>query len=152
VAASLDTLLRGYRQAHERWKTGPRLSLDAEEAFMGIFEALNWAVVVDDRLRQVSPTGKRWPTSHANGAIVAGFRYARNTVHHDWSDALCVEQGAVLPAVLPMPLFEWCWEQTLPAANARGAAEYAQHLAGKPARFTLEQLDALFTAEAASVT
>ena len=139
----LETLLRGYREAHQRWMEGPRLGQDAQGAFIGIFEALNWAFVVDDVLRK--QRGKGWADSHADAAIVAGFRYARNFVQHDWSEALDVQEGAAFPAVLPMPFFEWCWKHELPSTRW-GATEYRERLAGNPVRFTLEQLDALFAA------
>jgi hypothetical protein len=38
------TLLAGFEQAYDRWMAGLRLDPDPEQAFFGIFEALNWAV------------------------------------------------------------------------------------------------------------
>jgi hypothetical protein len=110
-----------------------------------IFETLNWAVAIDFRLGKTLGTRERWPASYAAAGFVLGFRYARNTVHHDWADALYVDYtGLIVPSPLPAPLFEWRWLRELPATRDKGQAEYARHLAGEPVRFTLEALESLF--------
>jgi hypothetical protein len=143
-AVGLATLLRGYREAYVRWMAGPRISADPDEAFLTIFEALNWAVVVDDHLRRALPAGKAWSSGYPHGDVVPGFRYARNAVHHDWSLALHVTDGVFLPTPLPTGLFDWCWQPRLPATKPRGETQYRKHLAEKPVRFTLEVLDTIY--------
>jgi hypothetical protein len=88
AAVSLETLLAGYRQAYKRWMSGPRIDPDPDQAFFAIFEALNWAVTVDDRLSDVLVG---WPRGYDERDSLLGFRYARNAVHHDWADALWVD-------------------------------------------------------------
>lgn len=151
VPVSVTTLLRGYREAYMRWMTGPRVSGDPDGAFLGIFEALNWAVVVDDALRQVMAGGKGWANAYDGGAVVAGFRYARNAVHHDWSVALELRPGLTIPTPIPAILAEWIWQQTLDASRNGGVTQYKRHLAGRPVRFTLETLNTLYDQAAATL-
>lgn len=139
---TLTTLARGYRYAFTRWMSGPRVSTDADEAFFGIFEALNWAVVVDNRLADVR--GRGWASVYGKQDLIAGFRYARNSVHHDWADALELMEGAVLPTPVPFGLFEWLWRSDLHAKRQGGKTQYRVLLAEKPVRFTLESLDHLY--------
>jgi hypothetical protein len=124
---------------------GPRISPDVQVAFFGIFEALNWAVAVDNRLRCDHPKKRAWASDDPDGAIVAGFRYARNAVHHDWSEALELTRAAVLPSPLPMMLAEWMWVGKLSATRPSGLTQYRTRLAGQPVRFTLEALERLFS-------
>lgn len=55
-----SALLRGFEQAFDRFMVTGRMSADPEEAFFPIFEALNWATSLDDRLREeLSTIGQR---------------------------------------------------------------------------------------------
>jgi hypothetical protein len=138
----LGTLLAGYRQAYQRWMNGPRIDPDPEQAFFAIFEALNWAVSIDDRLKD---TLLGWLSACDERGYVVGFRYARNAVHHHWAEALWLDRrGATLPTPLPHAFFEWCWQPQLRATNERGLAKYRTHLSGQPVRFTLEALESVF--------
>jgi hypothetical protein len=65
AAVGLSTLLSGYQQAYNRWMMAPRIDTDPEQAFIAIFDALNWAVVIDDRLR--TALRGRWPSGYAEG-------------------------------------------------------------------------------------
>ena len=82
----VTTLLRGYREAYSRWMIGPRVSGDLDGAFLGIFEALNWAVVVDDGLREVMPGGRdgRMPTTVATSLQASGTPATRFTTIGRW--------------------------------------------------------------------
>jgi hypothetical protein len=71
-AVGLGTLLAGYQQAYNRWMAGPRIDTDPDQAFFGIFEALNWAVVVDNRLKE---TLLGWPGGYDGRDYLIGFRY-----------------------------------------------------------------------------
>lgn len=142
AAVGLDTLLAGYRQAYERWMAGPRIDPDPDPAFFAIFEALNWAVSIDLRLKD---TLLSWPRAYDQHGYVAGFRYARNAVHHDWAEALWLDRrGALIPTPVPHALFEWCWLPELHSTRTGGLDQYRAHLSGKPVRFTLEALESLF--------
>jgi hypothetical protein len=122
--------------------TGPRLSTDTDEAFMVIFEALNWAVVVDKHF--ADERGRGWARPFGKQDLIAGLRYARNAVHHDWADALEVTSGVLLPSPVPAPSFEWRWRRTLAATRQGGESQYRANLAEQPVRFTLRALDDLF--------
>lgn len=135
-AVTLTTLLKGYRSALTRLMFGLRISADSDEAFFGLFEALNWAVVVDKRLADLH--GPNWAQAHEQQDLIAGFRYARDAVHHDWADALELAPGAELPTPLPFGLFEWmaphaCGNATLreyPIQSPLGAAARPIHTRG----------------------
>jgi hypothetical protein len=74
-------LLRGYQQAVARFDES-RLGHDATVAFLPLFEALNWAASIDERLR------------YPDYPELRGLRFARNRVHHQWAEALYVDVGA----------------------------------------------------------
>jgi hypothetical protein len=118
--------------------TGPRTSTDPADAFIAIFDALNWAVAIHDRLDH--ELGDDWDVNDPDGDVVEGFRYARNIVHHEWLDALYMTDGFVLPSPLPVGFFEWRWIPTLEGSKHRGRQEYHDRLADQPVRFTLATL------------
>jgi hypothetical protein len=147
---SAKTLLAGFNAAYARFMESGRMSTEPADAFLPIFEALSWAASLDHRLGvDLSATRRRdwnWHAKFPQSDVLLGVRYARNAVHHQWSDALYLTPGAQLPALLPAPLFEWRWQQQLPTArDRRGRQEYEALLAGAPARMTLETLQTLFT-------
>lgn len=85
--------------------------------------------------------------------IVQGVRFARNRVHHQWSDALKLDEvGFTFPMTLPLVFFEWCWRAVddLPEPEGErhkdpgGEEIYRQQLEGRPARITLDALTAVF--------
>jgi hypothetical protein len=61
--------------------------------FQALFEALNWAVALDERTAahwapEGTPLGWHWRERFASGPLIQAVSYARNSVHHQWSDAL----------------------------------------------------------------
>lgn len=52
-----------------------------------VFEALNWSVTLDERIRHSSKR-QDWTVGIEGGGVIRALRYARNSVHHDWSAAL----------------------------------------------------------------
>lgn len=147
---ALATLVEGFRRSYDRWMAGPRVATSPSESFIAIFEILNWAVVADDRLKRI--LGRAWAKRFGEQDVIAAFRYARNAVHHDWSDALYVTPGAMLPTPVPFGLFEWRWRRTLPATRASGETQYAKCLAEQPVRLTLDTLNSLYVAALESTT
>jgi hypothetical protein len=123
----LSTLIEGYRRAHARFVEA-RLEEESAEAFIPLFEALSWAVSLDERLERPSHPELR------------GLRYARHSVHHKWADALWLDRGEfLLPAPLPMKFMEWKWRENLIAPrNREDDAAYKEHLAGRASRHTLD--------------
>ena len=94
----LDTMREGYRQALERFHAA-RLGSDASTAFMPLFEALSWVASLDERL------------DYPDLGELRGLRFARNRVHHQWADALWLDDaGAQFPVSFPMAFFEWRWQ------------------------------------------
>jgi hypothetical protein len=79
-----------------------------------------------------------------------GVRFARNSVHHQWSDALELDDsGFQLPTTLPTGFFEWVWRKStqlpdLDRPDPRGEAIYLRQLEAKPARLTLDTLGNAF--------
>jgi hypothetical protein len=96
-----------------------------------LFESLNWAVSLDDRLRR--DDDNEWATRVDGGGVVRGIRYARNCVHHDWASALDLgedEKNLVAPYGTVLGI---AWQADLSAQrpDPLGAQAYATHLAGR---------------------
>jgi hypothetical protein len=93
-------LVAGYTQAVGRFSVGVR-ETDSNPAYFALFESLNWAVAIDDFVREVwvphgEPLDRGWTDLAAGDGYVDlldGARYARNLVHHHWADALRSEQA-----------------------------------------------------------
>lgn len=152
-----ETLLGGYVAAHSRFKEA-RLTQDAEATSQPLFEALNWAVVMDDHVRlNWRPEGEilgyswRDRLDEESGAIVKGIRFARNRVHHQWAHALRLsEGGAQSPFEFPHVFHEWSWisADEIPLGkndnDNRGIDEYRSTLQGQAARLSLSALDGVY--------
>lgn len=146
---SVQAQLRGYEAACGRFGyavTGQ----DPVAAYVPLFEALNWAVALDDRIKDIwapdgMPLGWEWRKRAGGGAeLFAGVRYARNSIHHHWADALRLDtDGRAYPKRYPIRYFEWLWRDAadIPAPSHRfGREVYASDLAGRPAEITLVTL------------
>jgi len=111
-------------------------------------------VALDDRIRaHWAPEGKPlnwgWRQRVRGAELVDGLRWVRNGVHHQWSDALVLDDGAQFPMTLPGVFFEWIWRPAselpeLDHANAGGQVAYEQGLQGRAARVTLSGLCEVF--------
>jgi hypothetical protein len=81
---------------------------------------------------------------------MGGVRFARNRVHHQWSDALVLNEGERgYPKTFPVVYFEWRWRSAgdLPKPDKpdpEGEAVYQQQLQGEQARDTTRQLANVF--------
>ena len=110
---------------------------DADEAFVPLFEALNWAAAIDWRVSEdFAPDGldlmprKAWERRVSTDSTIFGLRFARNVVHHDWTQA--VEWTAD----------GWRWRPGADLASERkGLNNYQRELAGKLVLPTLQSLD-----------
>jgi hypothetical protein len=103
-----------------------------------VFEALNWSVTLDERIRHDSK-GRDWTVSIEGGSVIRALRYARNSVHHDWSAALDL---GLAPGEFLAPhstVFDITWVDELVAdrPDRRGGAAYAEALAGRNVAETL---------------
>jgi hypothetical protein len=152
----------GYDQSLTRLETAVK-GKDPAPAFIALFEALNWAVALDDRAGEhMAPEGKPlgfgWRDRVRGAHLMRAVRFARNSVHHQWSDALALDEGGLtFPMTFPAVFFEWRWcaldrLPTRPSIKgeagklrqAEEEAEYAEHLEGKTARTTLHELGGAF--------
>jgi hypothetical protein len=147
-------MFEGYTAAVERFQAAAR-TRDATAAFIPLFEALNWAVALDERAGKHwtpagEPLGWGWREMMRDAEMMRGVRFIRNSVHHDWSDALALHKGGVIPPLRPpIVFFEWCWRAAdeLPEPDRQdkgGETVYRELVEGKPARHTLDTLGQVF--------
>jgi len=141
-------MVMGFKMSVERF-TEAGSERDPITASIPLFEALNWAVALDERLckdwipdgKDRQP-GKDWPVrlaSEADAEAVRGIRFIRNRVQHQWADALCLAKAE---SHYPPRELEWTWVSAvdLPKADPghdRGREGYERLLAGRAAEYTL---------------
>lgn len=141
-------MLAGYRAAAKRYHAG-RLTQDFAATYHPLFEALNWAVALDQQAGarwspRGGPLGSKWRDEIVGGDHVDAVRFARNRAHHQWADALVLSEGFAFPITFPLVTHEWAWRPStdLPKGkNDSGRLAYDRLLANRPARFSLQQLD-----------
>ncbi|HEY5852609.1 MAG TPA: hypothetical protein VIW24_00805 [Aldersonia sp.] len=154
-------LLRGYCEAVERFHASAQT--EPIPGILALFEALNWAVTLDDRVakhwapagtQRVEPDGnikpaipgKKWLERWCGDQTVTrAIRFARNRVHYQWAEAL--EPDSTDP-----PQVEWSWRSTVdlpPAPPDRpdrdGGNAYDTLLAGHPVASTLASIQDLYS-------
>lgn len=93
---TFTAMFEGYAAATRRFYNAAELR-DATEAFIPLFEALNWAVALDDRAAkhwtpEGKPLGFAWRERVRDAETMQGVRFVRNSVHHQWSDALELDE------------------------------------------------------------
>lgn len=108
------------------------------ESFVPLFEALNWATSLDERIHKDWPfaNSRRWYESVAWGATVPAVRFARHRVHHQWSQAFTLDDEDYRDFPVRMAPWVWVWKPELPPAprNHRdegGERLYRERLAGE---------------------
>ncbi|MDP8942558.1 MAG: hypothetical protein M3N16_00305 [Actinomycetota bacterium] len=151
-------LLRGYNEAFRRFERAAQGDVTPEPGFLALFEALNWAVALDDRCREHwapdgEPMGVEWPRRLRRARIVRAIRYARNRVHHQWAEALELRFERVRePLADPVREFDWYWAAAddLPPpprnrSDQQGRVAYEKLLASRPAVLTLSPLRGLYS-------
>jgi hypothetical protein len=147
-------MVEGYSHAVGRFHEAAK-TRDPTAAFISLFEALNWAVSLDERAGKHwtpagEPLGWAWRDKVRDAKIMRGVRFVRNSVHHDWTDALELdEHGATFPMTFPVVFFEWRWRPVseLPEVDrkdTKGEAVYRESIEGQPARLTLEAIGNVF--------
>jgi len=147
-----DVLARAVRSGTLRpwFNEGPTIEEAADDAaataFRSLFEALNWATALDERLRKDWPeSADPWHRMVPWGMIVPAVRYTRNRAHHQWAEVLALfdQADGALPA--RMGPWVWCWKAELPPApkqhrDEHGERLYGKLLAGQPVIGTLTPL------------
>jgi hypothetical protein len=132
------------------------LDLDEElvtaERYLALFEALNWAVSLDERLAKEWPFeeiefGEYWHDDFAGGGLIRGLRYARNGVHHDWSLALDLDPTEIL-FQQRVELLWLAWVEDLQSGrpDPDGKRAYDEYLAGRSVGDTLIEIGDVFGA------
>jgi hypothetical protein len=158
ITQPFAVMFDGFTRAAERFQAAAK-GQDASEIFIALFETLNWAVALDERTAQHwCPDGKvlgrDWHTLRPvhGSEVVRGVGYGRNRVHHQWSDALELQNGERgYPRSYPLVYHEWVWRSAaeLPAPDPKqpdhyGKAAYDENLAGQAARVTVTKLTEAF--------
>ncbi len=151
--ATFAALFAGWDAALKRFEAAAK-GRDATQAFVALFECCNWAVALEDRTRvqwipEGIPLDFGWRGRVRGSEVMGGVRFARNRVHHQWSDALVLDDGGRrYPRTYPAVYFEWIWRPAdeLPSGKRdRDEAIYRDRLEGEPARGTLAQLGEAFS-------
>jgi hypothetical protein len=165
-AVSLEEALRlGLENRHRpdaeellrtAYKNAPKAEWDLDEElttlerYFALFEALNWAVSLDDRLALDWPYeeisyGEYWCDEFVGGGLIRGLRSVRNAVHHDWALALDMDPVEV-PFCKRIDLLCVRWLSGLPSRDdrSRGATAYLDFLAGRVVGDTLLEIDEIF--------
>jgi hypothetical protein len=147
--APFEWMRIGYTAALHRYDAAGEQNVVA--AYAAVFECLNWATAVDDRVgAQWGPDGRplnwNWRARLGQGAeVMAGVRFARNRVHHQWSNAIATDPGLITRLITPVG--DWVWRQAcdLPRGrDSRGEDVYIEHLAGQSVRGSLTVLSNVF--------
>jgi hypothetical protein len=140
-----DWLVRGYAGAHDRFLDASQHPDLPEGLFIPLFETLNWAGALEEKLRPHSDP------------LLSAIRFVRNAVLHDWADAVegrnvpnpqivrPLGSGVGVSGPMPPPvIWDWFWRdrQHLPSQQARrrGGPAYDAHLSGMPVRTALDDL------------
>lgn len=153
--ATFEAMLVGYTGALGRFETASK-KRDPTATYTALFEGLSWGVAIDDRAdRDLVLWNKQdrfeWRTRVHDAEIMGGIRFVPNSVHHDWSDALRIdESGFSFPRTFPTVFFEWVWR----AADDAPPPSQKQHpdserfdkeqMQGRPVRHSLHALSGVF--------
>jgi len=146
---SYAAMLSGYEGARARFAEATSGD-DPTKAFTALFEALNWAVALDERTaKSWAPDGQvlhwAWRSRVPDASIMGGVRYARNRIHHQWADALRLDHSWFqFPRTFPLRFAEWVWRDAASLPPGRidrdGETSYRNDLEGRAARITLQRL------------
>lgn len=151
---TFELMFVGYEHASARFSSAADED-DDRGTFISLFEVLNWAVVLEDRVRrhwvpEGKPLGWEWRDRVPGGEVMGGVRFVRNSVHHDWSDALEPPSGMSFPLTFPVRFADWQWRRAddLPAPDKEPRddelAIYRARMEGNPVRSTLVLLSSAF--------
>jgi hypothetical protein len=139
-----QTLVSGYRAAVARFTAAVDRHDPPEETYLPLFEALNWAVSLDDRLK------------HPDVEVAGGLRWARNLAHHQRAEALeprdvpvprTIRAAGHSQVISPAVVLDWFWRpvERLPEPDKKSPHEpeqreaYTAQLAEQRAREPLER-------------
>jgi hypothetical protein len=158
----VQAMLIGYTEALNRLEEASR-GRDPVATYVPLFEALNWATALDERIRRHwtpdgEPLNYGWRNRFRNGDLMGGVVFVRNSVHHDWSQAVVLrDHGVMFNLTFPMSFtsgtgrpWQWYWRDAdeLPEPGHPQRAEneqvYRDRLQGQGAKHTLNVLGGVF--------
>ncbi len=116
------------------------------DTFIPLFEALHWATSLEYRIAAEWPdpeTGREWYRGFPSGETVRAFRFIRNRVHHQWAEAITIDDA---DRDLPARFAPWIWQPKPPGGkpDAPGELLYETELAGEPVVGALGRLLGVF--------
>jgi hypothetical protein len=141
---TFESMLIGFTEALNRLDAAGG---DPILVYNALFEALNWAVALDERVgKHWVPDGEplswKWRARLGPPAdVMAGVRFARHRVHHQWSDAVMATHSVQGEFVA------WAWRplEDLPhGRDQRGEDIYRDSLQGRPVQAALNVVGGAF--------
>jgi hypothetical protein len=144
-------LVTGYRRALDRFHATSGARTEPMERFIPRFETLNWAAAfLDPKAEARIP--HLYPRLNVDDTV-QGLRYVRNSLHHQWAEALD-PRDVIFPRPLvvtgrgtsgpmgPIPVLDWFWKplDDLPSRAKKhfdklGRDAYPTNLADQPRGF-----------------
>ena len=140
---SLRSMLREFDESLSRLEDRRPGS---EPAFGPLFETINWAIALDERiasdwLPEGRPLGPAWHKRVDGAELLPVLRLLRNRLAHQWSDALVVGPAPVTPGGV-----DWIWRPMAEIKPGRTdpTAErvHREHFAGKRVADVLHRIRA----------
>jgi hypothetical protein len=117
------------------------------DTFIPLFEALSWASSLEGRIAHEWPdrqAARDWWRQFPTGETVRAIRHARNRVHHQWAEAITIDEA---DRELPVRFAPWYWRARLPPGrqtDVEGERLYEAQLAGEPVLGALGRLLGVF--------
>ena len=159
---TVATMFIGYTEALNRLQEAS-LRRDPVATYVPLFEALNWATALDERVRahwtpDGTPVGYDWRKRILHADLMDGVSFVRNSVHHDWSEAVVLrDHGVTFPLSFPMSFtsgtgkpWQWYWrdadELPPPSKKQRADSEqvYRDQMQGREVQHLLDVLGGVF--------
>jgi hypothetical protein len=159
---TVEAMFIGYTEALNRLQEAS-LHRDPVSTYVPLFEALNWATALDERVRahwtpDGTPIGYDWRNRILHADLMGGVIFVRNSVHHDWSEAVVLrDHGMTFPLSFPMSFtsgtgkpWQWYWrhadEFPPPSKKQRAGNEqvYRNQMQGREVKHLLDVLGGVF--------
>lgn len=142
--------VHGLREAIARLEAASADRENADGTYVPLFEALNWAASLDDRVGAIwrpgggnKKLGNRWHARLGGAEVVVAIDWVRNVVHHQWADALRLDpvghglypSPSLFPSqsLNPRDEFAWVWREIseLPRRRPRGRKGDTERASGE---------------------
>jgi hypothetical protein len=159
---TFEAMFVGYTESLNRLEAASAFR-DPVATYVPLFEALNWAQALDERVRahwvpNGKPAGFSWRNRILHGDLMGGVSFVRNSVHHDWSEAVVLrDHGVSFPLTFPMSFtsgtgkpWQWYWRDAdeLPVPSKKQFADnelvYRTQMQGREVKHVLDVLGGVF--------